>query len=744
MRFLKNKLSRAVAFLAAVVLSVITMYNLSGLLNEYEILRGGRQDYISNYRYDRDVFSLYSKLWLTGNMYLRNLDSKEQFIGSETLKASVRKTMLEERITDISGNFIFMDTPFEYYVCYGNHSLTNIKTDNVYEYFNNNAYSLMYENGKFVKEGDHCQKSYNILYDSYWFTTDNKMYYYNTGYETAAIFDFDTRGLEYSTDRFGTKIYHKQDQTAVNTDVVEYERYSPENDESVKKYSDLKVLKIYIVPNSACIEENISAIKEHESIRQQFGSKILFIVLFAFLTLAVTVLGFVMTVCGIDRNKSGRYFSEKIFSEIPPVFIFINAVLITAMVHPDVSEHFTYLAKEYNVKIPFYVLQCPVVAVSYAVIIIMFNCLIIKIIRRSILKTSLTGMFFSKLSVFIAQGYVLHKNAFARKFLIRTAIFSAAGSIVMIFLYYYCGEVILLITAILIIALYIYLSLRDFDDLKKLSEHITSVSEGDYTRKQLSQTSPLFFMTEKLNCISDGIQSEVEKRISSEKMKIDLVTNVSHDLKTPLTSIISYVDLLSSEELPDTAKDYVKILQQKTDGLKSIVSDLFDLAKATSGTDINSEMIDAVILFTQVLSDMSDKISIYGREIKTDVSIEKAPIFADGKKLYRVIQNITENALKYSLEKTRIYFRLFTEDNDVVISVKNIASYEMNFSPEEITERFVRGDKSRTGDGNGLGLAIAKSFTEACGGKLEVIVDGDVFTVLIRFKMKLTQLPVEN
>ncbi len=214
-------------------------------------------------------------------------------------------------------------------------------------------------------------------------------------------------------------------------------------------------------------------------------------------------------------------------------------------------------------------------------------------------------------------------------------------------------------------------------------------------------------------------------------MKIDLVTNVSHDLKTPLTSIISYIDLLSAEELEPTARDYVKILEQKSQRLNNIVSDLFDLAKATSRTDINAERIDAVILTGQVLGDMSDKIDRYGREIRTRINADSAPVMADGKKLYRVMQNIIDNALKYSLENTRIWLSLDIEGQCTVIRVKNTASYEMNFTPDEITERFTRGDESRTSEGSGLGLSIAKSFTEACGGSLEVIVDGDTFITQI-------------
>ncbi|MBO5104343.1 MAG: GHKL domain-containing protein [Ruminococcus sp.] len=154
-------------------------------------------------------------------------------------------------------------------------------------------------------------------------------------------------------------------------------------------------------------------------------------------------------------------------------------------------------------------------------------------------------------------------------------------------------------------------------------------------------------------------------------------------------------------------------------------------------------MIDAVILVEQVLGDMSDRIEESGKEIRKTVSADTAPVYADGKKLYRVLQNIIDNALKYSLDNTRIYLTLKKENSNAVITVKNISSYEIKFTPEEITERFTRGDESRTTEGNGLGLSIAKSFTEACGGSFEIIIDGDVFeadvTLPITFKQTETK-----
>ena len=235
--------------------------------------------------------------------------------------------------------------------------------------------------------------------------------------------------------------------------------------------------------------------------------------------------------------------------------------------------------------------------------------------------------------------------------------------------------------------------------------------------------------------INKGFNESLEEQMKSERMKIDLITNVSHDLKTPLTSIISYVDLLSKEEdLSDSARDYVNIIAEKSDRLKNIVADLFDLAKSTSG-DINLdfETLDIKRLIEQTLGDMEDDIEKSGLQIKTKFPENPVNIVSDGKKLYRVFQNILDNALKYSLKGTRIYVELEEQNGKAIATVKNTADYEMDFTANEILQRFNRGDQSRTTEGSGLGLSIAESFTKVCGGDFKVDIDGDMFKVIITF-----------
>lgn len=273
--------------------------------------------------------------------------------------------------------------------------------------------------------------------------------------------------------------------------------------------------------------------------------------------------------------------------------------------------------------------------------------------------------------------------------------------------------------------------LRDFSQLSKLSKQIDSLGEEKPYEGKIRKTSPVYAESEKLNSVQDKVRESVEQQIQSERLKIELVTNVSHDLKTPLTSIISYIDLLKKMDLDDEASSYVKILDKKAQKLKGIVSDVFSIAKATSGVDVNLTKLDFVMLLNQCIADAEDKIADSGKIVKININADSAMVMGDGDKLYRVFQNIVDNALNYSMDGTRIFLDVYKKADRIVFAEKNISATPINFTEEEILERFVRGDKSRTDGGSGLGLSISKSFTEACGGIFNIEIDGDMFKAIV-------------
>lgn len=333
----------------------------------------------------------------------------------------------------------------------------------------------------------------------------------------------------------------------------------------------------------------------------------------------------------------------------------------------------------------------------------------------------------------------LFRGSAAKKLLMIDLVFIIITSlnVILFVATYYDAGAIWVILEIFTLGLFLfgrYILLRD---MAVLERQIKEMYNSNYTYSEpLHKNSPFTESSERLHKLASQYRKGIEESVRAERMKIDLVTNVSHDLKTPLTSIISYVELLSREELSPAARDYVTILQQKSTRLKNIVADVFELAKTTSGEiAVANEQLDLNKLSYQTLAEMEDKISRSGFIVKANICEPPVTVMSDGKRIYRIIQNLMDNALKYSLNGTRIYYSLEKIDGKAAITIKNIASYEMCFTTEEILERFTRGDKSRTTEGSGLGLSIAQGFALACGGDFKIDIDGDMFKVTIMFPL---------
>ena len=273
-------------------------------------------------------------------------------------------------------------------------------------------------------------------------------------------------------------------------------------------------------------------------------------------------------------------------------------------------------------------------------------------------------------------------------------------------------------------------------DFAALLDHIELMKNGNMDSKlQVSESSTIYPASQQLNSLQEGMALAIKEQIKAERMKIDLITNVSHDLKTPLTSIISYVDLLDKEEdLPEHVSDYIAILGQKSERLKNLIEDLFDLAKASSeNISLDMKELDLARLIKQTLADMEEVIEQSGLVFKLNIPDEPVYIISDGEKLYRVWENLITNALKYSLQGSRVFIDLECAGEKIIATIKNTANYEMDFEEEEILERFARADEARSSEGSGLGLSIAQSFTQACGGEFIIKIDGDLFKVEIIF-----------
>ena len=243
-----------------------------------------------------------------------------------------------------------------------------------------------------------------------------------------------------------------------------------------------------------------------------------------------------------------------------------------------------------------------------------------------------------------------------------------------------------------------------------------------------------------INSIGTGLERALQEQVKSERLKADLITNVSHDIKTPLTSIINYVDLLKREQIPgERAQEYLKVLDQKSQRLKNLTEDLVEASKASSG-NVKLEMttLDLVEMIWQTNGEFEEKFATRSLELVSSLPDNSILIEADGRHLWRVLENVYNNAFKYAMEHTRVYTDLEQKDDKVYFTIKNISANPLNVQGEELTERFVRGDVSRTTEGSGLGLSIAQSLTKLQCGTFEILIDGDLFKVRVGFHIKKT------
>lgn len=256
-----------------------------------------------------------------------------------------------------------------------------------------------------------------------------------------------------------------------------------------------------------------------------------------------------------------------------------------------------------------------------------------------------------------------------------------------------------------------------------------------------------------LSRISDGMNAAVNEKMKSERFQTELITNVSHDIKTPLTSIINYLDFLSNEErkeYPDqeAVHEYIEVLERQSVRLRKLIEDLIEASKASSGSlKVEKEPCELRIFLEQIAGEYEERLERANLLLNLSVPEEEVIVEADGRHLWRVIDNLLQNACKYAMAGTRVYLQLQVREEQAVIVIKNVSASELNIPAEELMERFVRGDRSRHSEGSGLGLSIAKSLTELQGGRFAIEIDGDLFKTAVGFpilKADTQEIPLEE
>ena len=283
-------------------------------------------------------------------------------------------------------------------------------------------------------------------------------------------------------------------------------------------------------------------------------------------------------------------------------------------------------------------------------------------------------------------------------------------------------------------------AIRKADGLDLIMDGLKKISDGElqYKIKTDTLTGKQKVMAEYINNIGSGLDAAVENSLKKERMQTELITNVSHDLKTPLTSIINYVDLMKRENPTDSKiQEYLRILDEKSQRLKVLTEDVVEASKASTG-NIKLEMndIDFVEMVQQVIGEFEEKFQEKNLTMMVHFTDEPSIIYADGQRMWRVLENVFGNVVKYAMEGTRVYAEISNRNKKVTFSLKNISAQPLNISADELTERFIRGDVARNTEGSGLGLSIAKSLTELQGGEFKLYLDGDLFKVMITFVAK--------
>lgn len=339
----------------------------------------------------------------------------------------------------------------------------------------------------------------------------------------------------------------------------------------------------------------------------------------------------------------------------------------------------------------------------------------------------------SKLVDYVQE--VFYNRSLGLQMLAAIVVFACAGFGIAVVMMQPVALAVYIPLFILIVVPTLTMFLRRFAHMSRIIQHTEKLANGESIEPlKVKGKSIIASHAQHINALQKGVKESVQAQAKSERLKTELITNVSHDLRTPLTSIITYTDLLKSDNLTDEERQkYVAILETKSHRLKTLLEDLFEVSKMASGNmTITRQQIDLAQLLQQIVAEHEEDFEQASLALRIAIEEQSLLINADGQKLWRVIDNLLINARKYSLSHTRVYITLKNEGNEALLTIKNVTKYELGENVDELAERFKRGDASRNTDGSGLGLAIAQSIVELHGGTMQIELNGDLFQVSIR------------
>ena len=420
---------------------------------------------------------------------------------------------------------------------------------------------------------------------------------------------------------------------------------------------------------------------------------------------------------------------DYVFNDISTL-IFLAVAYVSYILARRMIESIYYMNGEWLIMLKGFI--CLLFMIDVVVLINYLTCMSRQIKKRRLFSNTVVGYFIRWVASFF-------KESTFRIWIILCLIMYAVINCLLMFVACKSYSSIPIIILIIFDLAGIFFAARALTSIKKIMVAVKETSEGNFDKKvNPDEISPALknFATDVSN-MQNGLKQAVGRAVKGEKMKTELITNVSHDLKTPLTSIITYVDLLKREELNnEKAENYVAILDEKTNRLKQLIEDLVEASKVSSGNlAVTKNKINLRELIEQALGEFEERIEKSDLEFKINAT-EDVYIYADGRHMWRIAENLITNALKYAMPKTRVFIDIFSTERDGVLTIKNVSAIPIdNVDLKSLTERFVRGDASRTTEGAGLGLSITQSLSEIQDGRLEITADGDVFKATVKIPL---------
>jgi len=591
--------------------------------------------------------------------------------------------------------YYYADVKDRYYlIIYKNIALTNVELTNatssiekIKEYIENNENSKQVNiiKGDIQSESDVIQRYgiqyLNYLERTYYTTIDNNI----TQYITAKAEDFEIYSSYVEEFKENTEIMAKNN--------------------LLKKLQPLEQYSYFIIPISS----------------------VLIVLVSVYLIISI---GYKKGVEGISLND---------FDKIPLEIILIISIIlgfIPFIILDSINNNYNTI---FSLIITAYFL-------IYILCSIVFNTVIKRIKSKTFLKSSIIGMVILFIANILEKGLNKTKEAYntvtystsiaLKAFLYFAVVIPVGIAILIAFQFSFITFILELILALLVA----YRIVKTTKGYAQIENKLKEMYEGNNRNLLNKQNFGKEFHSsvKYINDISNGFENAIQDRMKSERMKAELITNVSHDIKTPLTSIINYVDLLKQEDIQnEKAKEYIGILDNKSQRLKKLTEDLVEASKVSTGNiSLNLENINIVQLIKQALGEFEDKFKKRGLETIFDNEYNEIMIKADNRYMYRIIENLFSNIAKYALENSRVYLEIKKTQKSVIIEMKNISKDRLNISADELMQRFVRGDKSRTTEGSGLGISIAQNLTELQGGEFRLKLDGDLFKVQLEWNLQ--------